>query len=159
MVVATSFNLLHMKYPIRNLFTNSIVNLVIVLSTLVAAASSTLLADDYEIRKSQADADWQAKRIQMELDDFRQKQARLEAEMRQAKAEIQQAEIDQQLKLARIKREEKLNNPVVLDDDLYDFYIRESRKIFNTQGLRELERKSLHKRIRQAVMDAQAARN
>jgi hypothetical protein len=73
------------QYRFKKFTPNSIVILIIVLSTAIAAISSTLLADDYDdyqARKARADAEWQAKRLEQELRNSQRELDRLEAGMR-----------------------------------------------------------------------------
>ena len=72
----------------KNSARNSIVIFIIVLSTAIAAIPPTLLADDYDdyqARKARADAEWQAKKKQMELRDSQREIDRLEAGIRRTK--------------------------------------------------------------------------
>ncbi len=96
------------QYRFKKFAPNSIVILIIALSTAIAAIPLTLLADDYQIRKARADADWQAKRLELQLQEARRERDRFEAEMREAKAEIEQAELGQQIELNRLKREQEM---------------------------------------------------
>jgi hypothetical protein len=76
------------QYRFKKFTPNSIVILIIVLSTAIAAIPSTLLADDYgdyQARKARADAEWQAKKAQMELRDSQREIDRLEADIRRTK--------------------------------------------------------------------------
>jgi len=84
------------QYRFKKFTPNSIVILIIVLSTAIAAIPSTLLADDYgdyQARKARADAEWQAKKAQMELRNSQREIDRLEAGMRRAEADSLDSQI------------------------------------------------------------------